>query len=246
MSHKLGPPNRPLTGGMYETWDPADAARWRIYHKDWQTPDALHRRTFGPFSRFDHHLRDPSGKRRQDPSGRSVTYLGEDLRTAGAEVFWDDSPGLVARVCPRHWAAQVVPTQEIPLLTLFDEGADEIGALPELATGPSTDRDLTQEWAKAIYEDLMAVGIYYPGAHQFGPCIALFDTAPPLDYVRDTRRRRDAPLQSRGLWAKFKREYTKKSSSTAKGPIRTRRAEKISSADCPRCQALGLAFIPAQ
>jgi len=240
VGHKLGPPDRPLVGGKWKVWDPGNGAMWRIYHRDPRTPHALHRRTFGPISRFDPHRATSSGDRQEDPESRAATYLGADIATAGAEVFWDDSPGpdIPARVCPRHWAAQLRTTAPIRLLDLVAEnGFDEIGALPELATGASDAREVTQEWGVAIYEDLEAPGIWYPGAHQLGDCLVLFDTAPPLQFVFDGGLPRDRAIQSPGMWRRFKSAYTRG---------HRRRVEPISSDECHRCQELGLPVLPVR
>lgn len=126
--HKLGEPVRPLpTDGNIVEWDPGDHAWWRVYHRDYRTPDPLHRRTFGPISRFDHHQAAP-GAPAEDPDGRSALYLGIEHAVATAEVFWDQeddeyNPGaarLVARVCAHHHVAQVRPRATIRLLSIVD------------------------------------------------------------------------------------------------------------------------------
>jgi hypothetical protein len=234
VSHVLESPRRPLEAGRIVPWEPGDAARYRLYHCDPQTPDALHRRQFGPLHRFDHHLPQASGEPRECPEGRTVTYLGEDRKTAGAEVFWDSGP--TARVCPRHRLAQLRPLATINLLDLTEDGADAIEALPVLCTGDSTDSDLTQEWARAIYEDLGVDGICYPGAHQLGICTVLFERSAPLELVVDAGVPVDLPLQDDRVWQRFRADYTLGS---------RRRVIPISSDVCTRCNDLGLAHRPA-
>lgn len=234
VGHVLESPKRPLEGGNIVEWEPGDAARYRLYHCDPQTPDALHRRRYGPLHRFDHHIPQASGKPGECPSGRTVTYLGENRKTAGAEVFWDG--GQSARVCPRHSLAQLRPLATIKLLDLTEDGTDAIGALPVLCTGDSTDYNLTQEWARAIYEDLGVDGICYPGAHQLGICTVLFERSASLEVVVDDGVPVDLPLQEDGVWDRFRTEYMSSS---------RRRVVPIPSDGCPRCNDLGLASLPA-
>ena len=238
MGHKLGPPKRPLKGGIRRIWDPGDDPAWfRIYHHDYQNPTPLHRRTFGPISRFDHHQRDAAGNPREDPDQRSVIYLGRMRGSAAVEVFWDqpsnpgDPSGLhIARVCPRHQIAQLRPTGKIELLSLLDGDADDIGALPELSTGPTDTHRLAQDWAQAVYEDLNLCGIWYPGAHNLGECIVLWDNSPALEVVVDSGRDRDESLHTLGVWEPMVEEYS----------TRMRSMVQIAPDECPRCRGLGL------
>lgn len=236
------PPSTPLTGGDYWTWDPDDRAYWRIYHKDWQTPTGLARREYGPHARFDHHRRDANDKPQYDPASRSLTYLGEDIATAGAEAFWDaDPPTRIAQICPRHHIAQLRPTEPLRLLDLRGGGADLIGANTQLFMGPSSDdeRRITQAWATKIYEDLKPAGVLYPGSHQQGLCIALFDLAqqPALTVVSAKGVPREMAVQAKGMWKRFRVEYSRNSNRTA---------EKIDSSDCGKCGELTLSFVPKQ
>jgi RES domain len=67
-----------------------------------------------------------------------------------------------------------------------------IGALPSLADG-SEPRPLTQEWARAIYEDHPAgpetTGVRYRSAYNFGHSLALWDCDDGVEIVRDARGR---------------------------------------------------------
>lgn len=234
MGHRQGPPPPRIDGGKIRSWDHGDAAWWRVYHLDYQNPTALHRRTFGPLARFDHHQLDAARKPREDPDRRSVIYLGDSRKTAAAEVFWDQErlPGdpdelHVARVCRWHRLVQLRPKAPIQLLSLLDGDGDDIGVLPELSTGPTAIHPLAQEWARAIYRDLEeACGILYRGAHEYGDCIALWDRGGELEVVPD----RDVPLHADGVWERVLAEYES----------RTRTMVKIESSDCSRCRELGL------
>jgi hypothetical protein len=76
---------------------------------------------------------------------------------------------------------------ELVLVDLRGPGAMAVGALQALATG-NEDRELTQEWALAIFEDgpggADVQGIIYPGAHDGGDCIALWAGAGALEVVQ--------------------------------------------------------------
>lgn len=229
VGHVLGKPKRPLARGRTVEWEPGDAALYRLYHCDPHNPDARHRREYGPLARFDHHLPAADGSPRPCPERRSVTYLGENRKTVGAEVFWDAGP--TARVCPRHRLSQLRPLATVRLLDLTGDGADEIDALPALATGDSTDYGLTQEWARAIYEECGVDGIRYPGAHQLGVCTVLFERSAELEVVVDGGVEVDLPLQDPQVWDRFHTEYTLG---------RRRSAVAIDSDGCTRCNDLGL------
>ena len=218
--HGLGEPPHPLPeGGNVVEWDPGDQAWWRAYHRDYRTPGPLHRRTFGPISRFDHHQASADAPV-EDPDERSVVYLGVDLHVACAELFWDQKPDeynpgadpFVARVCTRHHIAQVRPRALVPLLSILGADVDLIGALPELCTGPTDDHPIAQAWARAIYESEHytqrgVCGIRYRGAHDFGECMVLWDRAPQLEVVQELVGERDRPLHEPGVWERVLKEY---------------------------------------
>lgn len=241
--HRLGEPPRPLpTGGRIIEWDSGDEAWWRVYHRDYRSPDPLHRRTFGPVSRFDHHQA-PPGAPAEDPDGRSALYLGREPAVAAAEVFWDQEDDeynlgadpLVARVCVRHHVAQVRPRREAArLLSIVGADVDLIGALPELSTGSADQHPIAQAWARAVYEDYTdagVCGIMYQGAHQFGICVVLWDRAPTLDVIQDAKGDRDWQVHQPGAWERVLAAYS------ASG---RRHMTKVTSDRCPRCRELGL------
>ncbi len=216
-------------------WDPGDPAWWRVYHVDYRNPNALHRRTYGPTSRFDHHQPAPDGSAREDPDQRSVIYLGREQHVAAVEGFWDQDPDpgdpLAARVCTRHHIAQVRPKASVRLLSLLGDDILEIGALPELSTGPTSTHPLAQEWARAIYEDQPDIaGLWYAGAHNFGECIVLWDRAADLEIVTEGGADRNWPLHQPGIWERVADRYSRGRRSMTR--IRPDR--------CPRCRELGL------
>jgi hypothetical protein len=237
--HELGPPPRPLPAdGKVVEWDPGDPAWWRVYHRDYRTPEPLHRRTFGPLSRFDHHQA-AGGAPAEDPDGRSVLYLGCDRAVACAEVFWDqrdDDPAanpLVARVCTHHRIAQIRPRAPIGLLSIVGADIDLIGALPALSTCPTSQHTITQAWARSIYDEYRyrgVSGIKYRGAHDFGECMVLWDCAPKLELVQAGGEDRDLAMQWRGVWERVLNEYSQG----------RRSMTKVTPDRCPRCRELGL------
>jgi hypothetical protein len=155
----------------------------RIYHRDKHTPFPTFRRTYGPLKRFDHHR--PVWPPAEDPDGRSVIYAASELQTAGAEVFGEFGN---ARVCPSYRVARIVPGAIAELLDLTGAGAMWAGTRPSLGSG-DIPYDLSQAWARAIYEDRPAspevCGIHYTGSHEEGECLCLWDTGPSIYVERN-------------------------------------------------------------
>ena len=191
MVRPLERPTRPLVGGLVQPWQ----VPWvRIYHRDRHTPSGTWRRIWGPTHRFDHH----------DPTDPSVIYLAKALRSCGAEVFADRG---VARVCPSYRAAWIVPESRADLQDLQGSGAMLLGALPGLGSGEQP-LALTQEWARAIYEDrparLTVCGVHYTGAHEEGECACVWDTGPPVRLLASASRGvEDRPLLDPGVFPIF-------------------------------------------
>jgi len=191
MVRKLGPPSRPLPKAGKEAvwgWNPPEAsARWfwcRVYHQGKYTPDGVTFRRYGPMARLDHqHPADPPVV---DTTGRRVLYVGEDLATSACEVFGDAG---VAAICASYRAAIIAPTTTLAMYDLAAKGAAmAIGALPALGDGDEA-RSLTQQWARAIYEDQPAgpeiTGIHYRSGYNSGEALALWDCDANVEVVRD-------------------------------------------------------------
>lgn len=183
---------RPLTGGRVWRWswrEPSRQAPWgwcRIYHQSPHTPDGVTHRSWGPLHRLDPHLPAASGEPGRCPDTRSVLYLAGNISTAVGEVFGDLT---AAEVCPGYRIALLRPRRPIDVLDLRGQGAAmAVGALPSLGAG-NHERTLTQQWARAIYEDqpcpVPIHGVYYPTAHSNGPALALWNTEGQVDTVRD-------------------------------------------------------------
>jgi RES domain len=211
MVRQLSSPRRPLPKASYVfSWerDPgAPSWQWcRVYHRSPHTPASITFRRYGPLYRFDpHHAADPPAL---DPKGRRILYVGADLATSACEVFGDAG---VANICPNYRVAIVAPTRELAMYDLTLEGsAMAIGALPALADG-NEKRSLTQEWARAIYEDQPAgseiVGIHYRSAHNGGSSLALWDCDRDIEVLRDASASlQDLPLDDSRILNRFQAE----------------------------------------
>jgi RES domain len=104
-----------------------------------------------------------------------VLYVGVDLATSLCEVFGQTRGALL---CPRWRVARLQPTASRVVFDLCSPGAAmAIGALPALADA-QLPRTLTQEWARAIYEDQPAqrrvTGIRYRSAYNGDYSLALW------------------------------------------------------------------------
>ncbi|NGP09309.1 RES family NAD+ phosphorylase [Rhodococcus sp. 14C212] len=164
-----------------------------MYHQDRFTPNGITFRRFGPLARFDHYTPNPPA---MDPDGRAVLYMAVDLATSACEVFGEAG---VAALCP-HWrVTQVEPVRDITTYDLTTPGAAmEIGALPALAADHEH-RGLTQQWARAIYEDQPATtkvdGIRYRTAYNDDHALALWDCENAITIALDrSGRLRDLSL----------------------------------------------------
>jgi hypothetical protein len=105
-----------------------------------------------------------------------------------------------------------------------------IGALPSLADG-SEPRPLTQEWARAIYEDQPAgpeaTGIRYRTGYNFGYSLALWDCDDGVEIVRDTQGRlQDMALTDSRVLLRLQVQMRK----------RLITVSTVSSNDCTECQ----------
>lgn len=228
----LKPPASPLPrGGNTWSWKPrVGGGSWawcRVYHLGTHNRDGHTARTFGPLHRFDPQQPDSAGKPREDPTGRSVLYIGSDLAASLCEVFGETE---YAPLCPRWRVAVLAPRQALRLFDLCAPGsAMKIGALPALADG-ALPRSLTQQWARAIYQDQPArftvTGIRYRSAYNGAISLALWDSAGLVDTVRDSDGRpADLPLGDPALLGRVRAACTSRQISL----------EVISSTDCRRC-----------
>lgn len=174
----------------------------RLYHRDNFAPTGEFRRTFGPLNRFDHHRPTLSGEAQEDPDGRSIIYVGSDVRTCGIEVFGSDTLPfpIEAPVCERWTVATVVPVADVILQDVMGSGAADLRALQSLGSG-NVHRSCSQEWARAIYKDTPAdprvSGVRYLASRGGGESFAVWDTAAALLPLGEQ------PLQEPDPWAFF-------------------------------------------
>jgi hypothetical protein len=237
MVSKLKQPARPLpTAGKDAVWcwpPPQVAARWewcRVYHQDKYAADGATFRQYGPKARFDHHnLADPPVV---DTSGRRILYVGEDLATSACEIF---GAAGVAAICPSYRVSIIAPTTTLAMYDLVAKGtAMAIGALPSLGDGDEP-RSLTQQWARAIYEDKPAghgiTGIHYRSAYNNGESLALWDCDASIEIVRDDAgHRQDIALGNPGLLNRLQVELRWRQISVTTVPSR----------DCAECKKVSL------
>lgn len=233
MVKPLAPPTRPLPrGGATATWrwrTPSRGRPWgwcRVYHRDTRTARGDSPRFFGPLARFDPHTAPPDALA-VDPAGRSVLYVGEDLATSACEVFGEAGE---ARLCPAWRVALLRPTRQQTLFDLTAPGAAmAIGALPSLADG-AYGRELTQQWARALYEDdptgRHVDGVRYRSAYNGGLALALWDSAGKVAVLIDSDRvEQDFRLTRPEVLDRLEAALA------ARHIVVT----MVASADCPRC-----------
>lgn len=121
----------------------------------------------------------------------------------------------VANICPNYRVSIVAPTRELAMYDLARKGAAmAIGALPALADG-NEKRSLTQEWARAIYEDQPAgpeiVGIHYRTGYNAGSSLALWDCDRDIEVLRDARGwLQDLPLNDSRIFGRFQVDMTER------------------------------------
>jgi hypothetical protein len=196
-----------------------------VYHRSPYLPDAATGRTFGPLYRFDPQRPGSCGPV-DDPDGRSVLYVGADLATSASEVFGEVGE---ASLCPAWRVALLRPTGQRRLFDLTAPGtAMAIGALPAVADGPYP-RKLTQQWARAIYEDdptgVHVDGIRYRSAYNGGIALALWDSYGSVGVVSSAGRPQDVALREPAMFARLVTAMT----------VRRITISLIPSQRCPRC-----------
>jgi hypothetical protein len=107
-----------------------------------------------------------------------------------------------------------------------------IGALPALADG-NEPRSLTQQWARAIFEDGPAgtdvCGVRYRTAYNFGYSLALWDCDDRVEIARDNARRiQDFALDHPSMLRRLQVEMRKRRISVT----------TVSQSDCTLCPCL--------
>ncbi len=155
----------------------------RVYDPSRFNTQALTFRAVGPASRFDHHRTGPPASLVnaahglwQDPD-RAISYFGLALSCCLVEVFGD------SRTIERDpWEMAVIEVHApLTLLDLRANRAMLAGTVEALCK--TENRDLTQQWARYFYEQVVTFGIldglHFHGAHNNEDCFALFERAVP-------------------------------------------------------------------
>ncbi|MEZ0165816.1 RES family NAD+ phosphorylase [Kineococcus sp. LSe6-4] len=226
MARPLKRPDRPLSGGREFVWSYRPGTRvwtWsRVYHRDRFTAAADAFKDYGPTNRFDHHRPDPVGKARVDPD-RHVLYVARDIVTGACEVFGETEEALL---CSRWRVARVRPLRPLHLLDLAGPGsALLVGALPQIGSG-HVPRGLTQEWARALYEDQplrrRADGVRYSTSYTGAAALAVWNRRGDVTTVVGS----DEPLRTPHVLAHL----------TAELPRRGITVEQVEDDACRRCR----------
>jgi hypothetical protein len=170
------PPTRPINP-RYATLA-AGTRLVRIYNPIYLEPNGYSHH--GPRSRFDHHLEaDPPAH----DAARGIYYAAPDLSGCVVEVFGD--AGVIERGALR--VAVVEPGRSLRLLDLSGDGAWHSGSVAALTK--DADRQLTQRWARYIYEQHTKYGavdgVQFENAHNAALAYALFERAGSLRVVAD-------------------------------------------------------------
>ena len=136
-----------------------------------------------------------------------MLYLGADLATSASEVFGEDGEALL---CPRWRVALLRPVRPLTVLDLTAAGvAMALGGLPSIANGPYP-RIVTQEWARAIYEDRPAgpevTGIRYSSAYNNEKALVLWDSVGQVQTVRTANGDQDFVLREGMVWDRLTAE----------------------------------------
>jgi hypothetical protein len=156
-----------------------------------------------------------------------VLYVGVDLATSASEVFGEAG---TAALCPSWRVAKLQPVDPIRVFDLTMPGAAmAIGALPGLADAAEP-RELTQSWARAIYEDdpvgRHVDGIRYRSAYNGDLALALWDSSTSIRTVANSAGKlADAALTEPAMLDRLAVALTQRRISF----------ELIDSADCPSC-----------
>lgn len=132
----------------------------------------------GPFARFDHHHPGRPGAPLSEDD-RGIWYAGRTLDTALIEVFGSADPARVVDLGGTERAAVVRASRPLRLLDLRGAAALRAGTVHALCAIP--DYHLPQAWSRYFHEHPEIYGevdgLLYPGAHDSGACVALYERA---------------------------------------------------------------------
>ena len=194
----------------------------------------MSRRRWGPVARFDPHACPPDSPA-ECPKGRSVLYLGDTFPTAVLEAFQDFKESGVG-ICPQWQGGWFVPGKPGVLTDLRRPQVRQIDQCPQDIGDGAYAREITQDWARAFYEDLQSeigMGVLYP-SRQARPLRGInrgiWDAFPGLKRFRSNSNEQEFPLQHPDIWPTVQ-------SIIARSDVRW--AWRILSDDCFRCHAAG-------
>jgi hypothetical protein len=170
---------------------------FRLWHPSEHTQSAIDRRGYGPLYRFDPHVT-PSPDPGNCLEGRSVLYMGEELATAVCETLAREASAV--EICPA-WQVSILAFQGATSLIDLGISADDLGAPEDLGDAHVASYANTQEWARAIHEDLSPSGIRYHSCrhrgvsgNRLGVNAVLWETAPSPTLIKEEA------LHAGGVW----------------------------------------------
>ena len=147
----------------------------RLYDPSRFGVGALTFRRFGPLLRFDHHIGEGRGMKREprQDEARGVLYAAPTLGCCVAEVFGD-----MGFIVPGEYRIALIEvTRDLRLLDLVDE-AMAAGTIAALSA--TEHHRKAQEWSRRFYEDAAYQkpdGIYYRAAHTGEEAFAFYERA---------------------------------------------------------------------
>ncbi|MDB5059799.1 MAG: hypothetical protein JWO59_3271 [Chloroflexi bacterium] len=169
-----GPAPTPIT-----TTIPIEQTLKRIWDPSRYEATALGFREKGPFSRFDHQRPDRPGSPFEPDAGRGIWYAGLTLASALIETFGSHDPSRTVDLAGPYRVGLVHLERNFVMLDLRGDGAALAGTVHALCG--TSDRPLSQAWARYFYEETTVYGvidgILYPSAHNGQECVAVFERA---------------------------------------------------------------------
>lgn len=165
------PPERVPNPLFYNV--PGGATLVRLFNPAHHGASALQFRSYGPLSRFDHHVGRGQQRNPDDDPGRAIYYAASSLSGCLVEVFGDTG---VIDTGDWHVAALSL-TRALRLLDLRGSGAMRAGSVAALAKVP--DPPLAQAWSRFFYEHTEIYtaidGLIYCNAHNDEEAVALYE-----------------------------------------------------------------------
>lgn len=178
--------------------DQTGAWCFRLWHPSDHTKSGSDRRTYGPLYRFDPHVPATPPNPGDSPDGRSVLYMGEELATAVCETLARGEPAV--EICPA-WQVSILALEAPTELVDLCSEAGELGAPEDLGDADVADYSETQEWARAIHEDVHPGGLRYhscrhrdSSGNRSGVNVVMWEESPTPTLIKEER------LHAEGVW----------------------------------------------